>query len=273
MEPKEKNESAFVRIFTNDNYILSVICLFTILVVIQEFNISHWIIRFLHHGCTVIFLLEMIAKHIKLGAKGYWSDLQNIFDGSLVLMQLGVIAGSWIFGHMDVSVLMVLRVLRIFRVFRILKAFKDLKVIGKNFVGAMRKCAGLFASFGVIILVIALLCGSLFKDEAPEYFGDPFASIFTTFRLFTIEGWYEIPDAISSRVSEVAGGFVRFFFAMLLILGGVIGMSLINSVFVDEMVADNNDDMKEDIRDLKSQIAEMNAKMEKLLEMQKGKEG
>ncbi len=268
MENTGKRDSLFVRIFTNDTFILSVIGLFTIQVIIQEFEISHWSITMLNMACTLIFLLEMIAKHMSLGLKGYWSDWTNVFDGTLVILAVGIIAGKLIFGSLGGSVLMVLRVLRIFRVFRILKAFKDLKVIGRNFLNALRKCSGLFASFGVIILVIALLCCSLFRESAPEYFGDPFASVFTIFRLFTIEGWYEIPDTIADRVSELASGFVRFFFAMLLILGGVIGMSLINSVFVDEMVADNNDDMKEDIRDLKSQIAEMNAKMEKLLEMQ-----
>jgi len=260
-----------VRIFTNDNFIMSVIGLFTVIVILQEFRVMHWSIMVLNLACTFIFLFEMIAKHIKLGAKGYWTDFQNVFDGTLVILAFGIIIGRMIFGTMEASVLMVLRVLRVFRVFRILKAFKDLKVIGRNSISAMKKCSGLFASFGIIILVVALLCCSLFKKDTPEYFGDPFASIFTVFRMFTIEGWYEIPDTVSSQYGSVAGGFIRFFFSMLLIGGGVIGMSLINSVFVDEMVADNNDDMKEDIRDLKAQLADMNAKMQKLLEMQ-GKE-
>ena len=33
----------------------------------------------------------------------------------------------------------------------------------------------------------------------------------------------------------------------LLIMGGIIGMSFINSIFVDAMVADNNDDIRETI--------------------------
>ena len=37
--------------------------------------------------------------------------------------------------------------------------------------------------------------------------------------------------------------FAKVYFSMLLFLGGIIGMSLINSIFVDAMVADNNDDV------------------------------
>lgn len=268
MESNEKKDSVFVRIFTNDNFILSVICVFTILVIIQEFQIRHLSLLILNLLCTLIFLLEMIAKHIKLGFRGYWTNLQNIFDGTLVVLAMSVIFSRLLSIMPDMSVFMVLRVLRVFRIFRILKAFKDLKVIGKNFLGAMRKCSGLFASFGIIILVIALLCCSLYKKEAPEYFGDPFSAIYTVFRLFTVEGWYEIPDTIATRVDGFAPSFARLFFATLLIFGGVIGMSLINSVFVDEMVSDNNDDMKQDIRELRQQVADLNAKIDQLIQHQ-----
>lgn len=266
MEATENKDSRFVRIFTNDNFIITTICVFTILVVVQEFRIRHWLVWVPNMICTLIFLFEMIAKHIKYGFKGYWTKFQNIFDGLLVILAFSLVFSRLLHIMPDMSVIMVLRVLRVFRIFRILKAFKDLKVIGKNFVGAMKKCSGLFASFGIIILVIALLCCSLYKKDAPEFFGDPFTAIYTVFRLFTIEGWYEIPDTIATRVPELSASFVRLFFSVLLVLGGVIGMSLINSVFVDEMVSDNNDDMKKDIKELKQELSEMKEMMSKLLE-------
>ena len=42
--------------------------------------------------------------------------------------------------------------------------------------------------------------------------------------------------------------------------GGIIGMSLINSIFVDAMVSDNNDDVK-------SQLSEMEAKIDELTKL------
>ena len=100
---------------------------------------------------------------------------------------------------------------------------------------------------------------SLFKDLAPEYFATPLDSIYSVFRLFTVEGWYDIPDAITVSISPAWGKIVRFYFCILLLLGGILGMSFINSIFVDAMVSDNNDDVK-------AQLAEMEKKIDKLLE-------
>ena len=44
---------------------------------------------------------------------------------------------------------------------------------------------------------------------------------------------------------------------MLLIGGGIIGMSFINSIFVDAMAEDNNDDVKEKLRQLEQKIDEL----------------
>jgi voltage-gated sodium channel len=47
---------------------------------------------------------------------------------------------------------------------------------------------------------------------------------------------------------------VKLYFSLLLIVGGVIGLSLINSVFVDAMVSDNNDELNKEVADLHKKI-------------------
>lgn len=74
------------------------------------------------------------------------------------------------------------------------------------------------------------------------------------FRLFTIEGWYEIPNAVAGGMAPVWLHVVRTYFCLLLIGGGIIGMSLINSIFVDAMAADNNDDVKAQLSELEKKI-------------------
>ena len=37
-------------------------------------------------------------------------------------------------------------------------------------------------------------------------------------------------------------------------MGGIIGMSFLNSIFVDAMVTDNNDDVKEQLRILQQSV-------------------
>jgi phosphoglucosamine mutase len=71
------------------------------------------------------------------------------------------------------------------------------------------------------------------------------------------------PDTVAEYYgySSVAAEFVRVYFCFILILGGIIGMSFINSIFVDAMVADNNNELEE-------QVKELNAKIDRLLEQQ-----
>ena len=82
-------------------------------------------------------------------------------------------------------------------------------------------------------------------------------SLYSIFRLFSVEGWYEIPDAIASHASPLWGFFARCYFSVLMFLGGIIGMSLINSIFVDAMAEDNNDEVLEKLNQIEKQLKEM----------------
>ena len=50
------------------------------------------------------------------------------------------------------------------------------------------------------------------------------------------------------------GHIVRLYFVIIVILGGVIGISLVNSVFVDAMVSDNNDSLEAKVSSLQEQL-------------------
>ena len=65
------------------------------------------------------------------------------------------------------------------------------------------------------------------------------------FQICTVEGWYDIPNTLAEYygASTIMAIFIRMYFCILLLLGGVIGMSFINSIFVDAMAADNNDEV------------------------------
>ena len=52
-------------------------------------------------------------------------------------------------------------------------------------------------------------------------------------------------------------GVSRFYFIIVVLLGGIFGMSLANAVFVDEMTSDNNSDVEDKIDNLEKQIAEL----------------
>ena len=54
---------------------------------------------------------------------------------------------------------------------------------------------------------------------------------------------------------------IRAYFCAILILGGIIGMSFINSIFVDAMVADNNDEVMNKLNEMQKTLDELKEKM------------
>ena len=109
----------------------------------------------------------------------------------------------------------------------------------------------------VLLLVFSIITTFLFGSFAPEYFGDPGLSVYSIFRLFTIEGWYDMPEAIAINGGTGMAIFARIYFSILLFLGGIIGMSLVNSIFVDAMAADNNDEVLQKLEQLERKLDQL----------------
>ncbi|MBQ9286554.1 MAG: ion transporter [Bacteroidaceae bacterium] len=207
--------------------------------------------------CSFIFIVEMALKMRYDGFLGYWRKGWNILDGSLVLLSLPSIPAAFL-PITDISFILILRLLRAFRFFRVIHFFPGAAQIGRNFRKALSESLSLFVGYFIVILISALLSTSLFGQAAPQFFANPLDSIYSIFRLFSTEGWYEIPDAVAAAYGPWGVHGVRIYFIVLLILGGVIGLSLINSVFVDAMVSDNNDEVLARLKRLEEKIDAMN---------------
>lgn len=248
----------------NEKFIFSIILLNAIIIFLQASNVDNIWIQILDVACTLIFTMEMITKHVEYGVKGYWSSGWNRLDGILVILSIPSVIALFLPEHlMDLSFLMVLRLLRTLRFLRVLHFFPNFDQIAKGFKLAVKQSYGILLCFLVLIIVFGLVNCSLFKDVAPAYFATPLDSIYSVFRICTIEGWYDIPDTIAAATSPAIGRIVRFYFCLLLAFGGIIGMSFINSVFVDAMVADNNDDVLKKLDDLEKKIDELLKEKEK----------
>ena len=253
-----KKDSLFLRLFMNDKFILFFILLNTAMIYLQESNLHDVWIVVLDVVCTCVFVIEMICKHIVLGVKKYWSSGWNRLDGVLVILSLPSLVSLVLpIEMMRLSFLLALRVLRVFRFFRIFHFFPNFSQIAMGFARAMKQSYAVFAGLIIIILLFALISCAIYKDVAPEFFATPTDSIYSIFRLFTIEGWYEIPDTIADAVSPAFARFTRVYFSVLLVLGGIIGVSLVNSVFVDAMVSDNNDDLEKKMDALEKKIDQL----------------
>ena len=248
------------KIFLNDKLIMAVILLNAVVIYLQVSGYSYRWLDIVDALCTVIFLIEMIVKHVEYGLRGYWSNGWNRMDGILVIISLPVLINVFIpeFAG-NLSVLLILRVLRIMRFFRLMHFFPNFAQIVKGFTMAMRQSYGVLMSYFVIIVVFGLVNCSLFQEADPEHFCTPLRSIYSVFQICTVEGWYEIPNAVADYYGHhtVLPHLIRFYFTLILIMGGIIGMSFINSIFVDAMAADNNDDIAKQLDVLQQSVDEL----------------
>lgn len=252
------------KIFLNEHIILCVIILNAAIIFAQESGVNNMALAIADLVCTLIFIIEMVVKQVEYGIKGYWRNGWNRLDGTLVILSLPSIVAFFVPAGIlgNLSILLVLRLLRVLRFFRIIHIFPNFSTIAKNFGKAIRDSYGVFAGFLVLILIVALVSCALFRDSAPEYFATPIDSIYSIFRICTGEGWNEIPDTIAEGSSIVTARWVRLYFSLLLVLCSIIGLSLVNSIFVDAMVSDNNDDLEKQVKELNEKINQLLSKQE-----------
>lgn len=242
-------------IFTSERVVLLVILLNSVILFLQEGRVQSPVINIIDALCTIFFIIEMMIKLRQLGFKEYWSSGWNRMDGTLVILSIPSLIAYFLPTQMlDLSILLILRILRVFRIFRLVHIFPNFSATMRGLGRAMRDSLPIFAGFLILILVISLFNCALFKDISPEFFGTPWDSVYSTFRLCTVEGWYEIPDALVASMPPGGVVGVRIYFVLILIFGGIIGLSLVNSIFVEAMVSDNNDDLETEVKRLNDKI-------------------
>lgn len=248
----QKKINIVTRLFLNDRFILLLIIFnsFTIFGEgFEEFgkNVLYYI-TLVDSLITILFLLEAIVKIKHFGWKTYITSAWNKLDFILVLLSLpSIILLALHSQSHGLSFLLIFRVFRVFKFFRLFKFIPGIEALIKGVQRALK--ASVFALFGFFLLnfIISILSCYLFKDLSPKHFGDPIRSMYSTFKVFTIEGWYEIPDKIAQSSTNFNAFAIKLYFVLVLIIGGILGLSLVNSIFVDSMVMDNNDDLERKI--------------------------
>lgn len=250
-------------LFLNDRFILFIILLNTVTIFSEGFrgmpDFYSSLLYFVDSVFTILFLAEAAIKIRHYGWKSYIRSNWNKLDFILVLLSMPSL--MLIFSHeqhTDLSFLLVLRISRVFKFFRFFKFIPGISELALGVKRALRTSVVVLAGFLVYNLIVSVLSFSLFKDIAPDYFSDPATAFYSIFKIFTVEGWYEIPDSLSEGMTSLQVLGIKAYFIFLLITGGVFGLSIVNSIFVDAMVSDNNDDLEE-------KIDELNRKVEQLL--------
>ena len=216
-------------------------------------------------ACLWYFVVEIALKIYVFGWTGFWSKGMNRFDFCIVLASSPTLIAP--FAETQFSALLALRSARLIRLLRILRFVPDAERLWAGVSRALRASVGLILALFLYNLVLGLMACHLFHDVAPEHFGDPMESLYTLFKAFTIEGWYEIPDLIAAENPHQPwlGTLARGFFVIAVITGGLLGLSIVNAVLVDEMVQDNQDALEREVAALRTELAERDARREALL--------
>jgi len=222
----------------------------------QIHDIASWV----DYGCVVYFVIEAITKIRPRGFRDYWSSGWNRFDFIVVLLSAPALL-SPILPLRELSVFLVLRIGRVFRLFRVMRFIPHADHLYSGVQRALRASVGVFIALSLVNLVFALGATQLFGRAAPQYFGNPALSIYSIFRVFTLEGWADIPDAIAANSSWVLAVIARIYFVIAVTVGGLLGISLANAVFVDEMTMDNTDELEAKIDRLLEQVAKLEAEI------------
>lgn len=249
-----KSKSVLKSFFTNDKIMLALVVINTITIFIGGYGKAAQVFLWIDSLFTLLFLIEVLVKICTYGWKGYWSENWNKFDFIITLVAIPSLANLFVETGVATNVLLSLRSLRIFKSFRLLKFIPNINGLLKGIGLAMKASLIVSIAFAVLLLIISILSSSLFGRIAPDLFGDPGVSLFTVFRLFTGDGWSEIPTQIAENSSEFIGRLVRIIFAILFFLGGILGLSLVNSIFVDAMAGDNNDEVLKKLDELEKKI-------------------
>lgn len=189
--------------------------------------------------CTLYFLLELVCKLYLLGPKTFWKNGWNRFDFWVVILAIPSLF-PFLWHSQAFAVPLLLRFGRLIKFFRLLRFTPNGEHIWTGVVRSAKASVSVFLAILLLNLLFAMGATFLFGDLAPEYFGNPLESWYALFKVFTIEGWYEVPDILYARSGAASWALgLRVYYIFAVFLGGILGFALANAVFVDEMTADN----------------------------------
>jgi len=245
------------KLFLDEKFILFLIILNAVIVFVLGFELAenrYKLLNVLDNTITLLFVVEMVVKVSVLGKK-YFNSNWNKFDFVLVLISFpSLLVFLFDVPIQEYSFLLIFRVTRIFKALRFLKFVPGIEHLFLGIQRALKASVFVLIAFSVYIFIIGLFSFYLFKESSPQNFGNPLISLYSTFKIFTIEGWFEIPEQVSEAYTPHATFFTYLYFIFVVISGGIVGLSLVNSVFVDAMVSDNTDALEEKIDKLEKKI-------------------
>lgn len=270
----KSNNFGLKSIFLNDVFIITIIAIDALLIYFDGFGgynlgkISNYI--------TIIYVVEMIVKMQHFGFAGYFRDGWNRFDFIIVAISLlDLIFHSF-------AGIAALRTFRVIKTLRLIKFIPDIDNILAGLKRALASSVFIILMFMIFLHITSVFTTHAFKDKAPEHFGNTVKSTYSIFKVITLEGWFDISESIADSYqdknedatdidnvdhNDMRSVMTTMFFISIVFFGGIIGISLINSIFVETMMSDNNDPVNSKLGELEDKLASLEDKLDKLIEL------
>lgn len=252
-----EKKNALPSFFTNDRIMLFLVLVNTIAIFVGGFFDDSQLFEWSDNLFTLLFLAEVIVKIGTYGWKEYWKDGWNRFDFILTMIALPSLLNPFVEMDLATNVLLSLRALRIFKSFRLFKFIPNVDGLLKGFKVAARASLIVIIAFVVIVFVTSILASTLYSKIVPDLFGNPGVSLYTIFRYFSGDDWGAVPVRIAQNSSDIVGHLSRTGFAIIFFFGGILGVSLVNSIFVDAMQDDDKAKILQKLEDLEKKVDEL----------------
>ena len=224
---------------------------------------GEWFFRLIY-VCMVYFLLEVCIKMMCFGVRDFFKSAWNQFDFCLVLASIPMLIQPWVAATSSTGFLL-LRIGRLLLLFKLLRLIPNGDRIWHGLKNALKASVGVIFALLLLNFLFAMGATYLFGDIAPQYFGDPLSAMYSMFKVFTIEGWFEIPDAIAAlHPNGMMGTLIKGYFIVAVLFGGILGLSIANAVFIDEMTMDNTATLEQEIAILRQQQTQQIAMLTEL---------
>ena len=213
----------------------------------------------------IYFLVEAVVK-IKVYT---WGKYILPSDNKLDFIILTASTILLFLPAFDESGVIYFRVFRVFTLFRVVRLIPNAEHIVRGLARAITASKAVLMLLAAMLICFSMLGFSLFSSYLPDFFGDPLTSLNTTFQIFTIENWGAASEAAKSINNKYIYYAINSFVITVLISGGFIALSLANAVFIDEMVSDNNDVIRDELRKLKEENLEIKRLLTELVNREK----
>lgn len=189
------------------------------------------LLEVLDNVCLAIFVVEIVMK-LLVFRLAFFRDGWNVFDLAVIAIALLPATGS----------LSVLRALRVLRVLRLATSVPSMRRVVNGMFGALPGGASVAGILFIMYYVAAIIGVQLFRDAAPESFGDIGTTFFTLFQLMTLEGWNTIAQSVMDTEPQAWAFFVLF-----IIFTNFTTLNLLFGIIVDAMEKAKEEEVREEM--------------------------